>query len=77
MLEFEAQVVSTLCRAQSKGGLREPWSNTGNGYFMACTYLLNEEFEIKLSQVVESHLEAHRDRSLLANPAVARCNCSY
>lgn len=61
VLGFEAGVTGTLRRAQSKGGLGEPWSDTGNGYLMACAYLLNEECEIKLPQVAETHLEAHRD----------------
>lgn len=65
------------CRAQSKGGLGEPWSDTSNGYLVACAYLFNEEFEIKLSRVVGTHLEAHRDRGLLANPAASRRDCSY
>lgn len=44
---------------------------------MVHAYLLNEELEIKLSQVVGSQLAAPRDRGLLANAAASCRDCSY
>lgn len=41
-----------------KGGLREPWNNAGDGYFMARAYLLEEEFETE-QKVNDAPLKTH------------------